>query len=589
MSEECTLRDYQIVGLNWMKLIYSNNVSGILADDMGLGKTIQVIAFITHLVETGVEGVHLIVVPGSTLENWNREFDKFSPNLKVLPYHGTQPERVQMRDMFRKEADYDVVLTTYDMAQAVGIDFKFMRKLELATAIFDEGHLLKNKNSARYQKLTRVDSPWRLLLTGTPLQNNLQELISVLGFIMPTIFDGEDPDLEIIFKQRPKESVLEGATEKLLSSQRVGRAREMMAPFILRRKKEQVMGNNMPKKTCRVVYCDMPPRQKEVYDYCVQLHLESLKKRGQKLAKKARKRAEKTAKKAVEKNAEEDADTPMNHLMNTRKAAIHPLLMRFIYGNHDINKMQKLISKDGGKFKNKQDDTVLQELSYMSDFNLHQLCGEYPTLSEYQLCDDEWLDSGKVGKLLEVLAANERDDCRTLLFSQFTKVMDVLEAVFETKGITFCRLDGATNIADRQSIIDEFHTDEDIKVFMLSTRAGGVGINLTCANRVVIFDSGFNPHDDVQAENRSHRLGQTRDVEVVRLVTRGTIEEKIHALGESKLALDRLVSAGKEAQAMGQQMVEDMIEAERKAAEELKDSKDAQVVEVMKKAVGAEE
>jgi SWI/SNF-related matrix-associated actin-dependent regulator 1 of chromatin subfamily A len=538
MSKECTLRDYQLVGLNWMNLIYSSGVSGILADDMGLGKTIQVIAFISHLVDTGVKGIHLIVVPGSTLENWVREFQRFSPKLNVYPYHGGQKERVEMRAMMKRQVRFiNVVLTTYDMAQGKA-DNKFFRSMTLSTAVFDEGHMLKNKDSNRYKQLMKISSPWRLLLTGTPLQNNLQELMSILGFIMPTIFERNKEDLDIIFKQRPKDSVLQGSTDMLLSSQRVGRAREMMVPFILRRKKEQVVGH-MPGKTCRVVYCDMTPRQKEVYDEYVQLHLEAMKKK-------------------------DSEGEQMNHLMNSRKAAIHPLLFRYLYGDEVIEEMHTLVPK-AGKFKGKQDITIHSEMFWMSDLQLHQLCGEYRSLSEYQLGDDEWMDSGKVAKLLEVLAANESEGSRTLVFSQFTTVMDILELVFQTAGIDFCRLDGSTPIADRQDLIDAFHEDESIKVFMLSTRAGGMGINLTCANKVVIFDSGFNPHDDIQAENRSHRLGQTRGVEVVRLVTRGTVEEKIYALGQNKLALDRLVSADgdKAAQEMGQRLVARMMMEER--------------------------
>ena len=152
------------------------------------------------------------------------------------------------------------------------------------------------------------------------------------------------------------------------------------------------------------------------------------------------------------------------------------------------------------------------------------------------------MGSGKVQKLKELLHTFVANGDRTLLFSQFTTMLDILEAVLETLGIKFMRLDGDTQMDRRQDIIDQFHREEDIAVFMLSTKAGGAGINLACANKVVIFDSSFNPQDDIQAENRAHRVGQTREVEVVRLVTKGTIEEQIYALGESKLALDNRVA-----------------------------------------------
>jgi SWI/SNF-related matrix-associated actin-dependent regulator of chromatin subfamily A containing DEAD/H box 1 len=168
---------------------------------------------------------------------------------------------------------------------------------------------------------------------------------------------------------------------------------------------------------------------------------------------------------------------------------------------------------------------------------------KYPkALGKFKYENDPILDSGKVQKLVELLLKFKKNGDRTLVFSQFVLVMDILERVFEQHGIRFLRLDGNTPVADRQALLDEFYEDESIHVFMLSTKSGGAGINLACANKVVIFDQSFNPQDDVQAENRAHRVGQTREVEVIRLVTKGTIEEHIHALGNSKLELDRMVS-----------------------------------------------
>lgn len=159
--------------------------------------------------------------------------------------------------------------------------------------------------------------------------------------------------------------------------------------------------------------------------------------------------------------------------------------------------------------------------------------------------------SGKVDKLCELLTNFIANGDRILIFSQFTMVMDILEQVLETQNIKFFRLDGTTSVEDRQSILDAFHEQVDIPVFMLSTKAGGAGINLACANKVIIFDSSFNPQEDIQAENRAHRVGQTREVEVVRLVTRGTIEEQIHALGQTKLALDQRVAGEDEGAPFG--------------------------------------
>jgi SWI/SNF-related matrix-associated actin-dependent regulator 1 of chromatin subfamily A len=520
------------MGINWLNQLYKQKISGILADDMGLGKTCQVISFLSHLHETGITGLHLICVPGSTLENWLREFEKFSPSLNVFAYHGSQAERLEMQDFISNNLDsINVVVTTYDMATSKN-DNQFLRTLRPATCIYDEGHMLKNSKSQRYISLMRIRTPWRLLLTGTPLQNNLQELISILGFIMPDIFGENMEDLSYIFKHRAKTT--EDDHAKLLSAQRVTRARSMMAPFVLRRKKEQVL-KDLPAKIRRVEYCEMTPRQKMLYEEYAAIHQTALE----------------NSKKGI-------VGDPRNYMMDHRKAAIHPLMFRSIYGNDDIEIMHKKIPAKG-KYRGWSQIKMKEEMEWWSDFKIHQTCLEYPELNDYALNDNEWMDSGKVTKMVELLKKNNAEGNRTLLFSQFTSVLDILESVLETEDITFCRFDGTTPIAQRQDYIDAFYNDESIKVFMLSTRSGGTGINLACANKVIIFDGSFNPQDDIQAENRAHRVGQTREVEVVRLVTRGTIEEKIHALGKSKLALDQLVAGETAADDVGMNLVEKML------------------------------
>jgi SWI/SNF-related matrix-associated actin-dependent regulator of chromatin subfamily A containing DEAD/H box 1 len=532
MAADFKLKDYQVVALNWLNLMYTNSISPILADEMGLGKTACVIAFISHLWELGKKGPHLIVVPGSTLENWIREFKRFSPSIIVYAYHGSQAERREMRGDVLTEPE-QVIITTYDMCQNKE-DNKFFRAIKPITTVYDEGHMLKNKNSKRYQELMRISTPWRLLLTGTPLQNNLQELVSILGFIMPKFFNEVEEHLNYVFKHRAKTT--DKDHKALLSEKRVEKARQMMAPFILRRRKDQIL-KSIPKKTCRVEYCDMTTRQKEVYDDYTAIHEEALRSR----------------------EAGERSEL-RNHLMERRKAAIHPLLFRYHYDNHSIEKIHLKLPAVG-RFRGWSKQRMLEEMSWWSDFKIHQVCLEFSELKKWALKDDEWMDSGKVSKLVELVKAYAAEGSRTLVFSQFTQVLDILESVLETEEIKFCRLDGSTNIAQRQEYIDEFHENESLKVFMLSTKSGGTGINLACANKVVIFDSSFNPHDDVQAENRAHRIGQTREVEVVRLVTRDTIEEQIHRLGRSKLALDQKVSGidEKVADEKGMDYVEKML------------------------------
>jgi SWI/SNF-related matrix-associated actin-dependent regulator 1 of chromatin subfamily A len=548
MSSDLDLKSHQIVGLNWLNLLHSEGISAILADDMGLGKTCQVIAFLSHLAEKGNMGRHLIIVPGSTLENWLREFERFSPELSVYPYHGSQKERLQMQEDVLN-GDYDVVLTTYDMATKKD-DNRFFRKLAPKTITFDEGHMLKNKTSNRFQQLIKIPTPWRLLLTGTPLQNNLLELISILHFMMPDMFKDQAGDMDVIFKHKAKTTDEEHSA--LLSAQRVARARQMMAPFILRRKKEDV-DSALPPKTRRIEYCGMTQKQQQVYDEYTAIHQEALMNRKEGIT-----------------------SIPQNYLMDRRKAAIHPLLFRYLYTNEDIEKMHKKVPRDKGVYKGWSALKMKEEMEWWSDFKIHQLCLDIPGLNRYALEEGDWMDSGKIEAVTKLLDQFDKEGSRALLFSQFTMVMDILESVFNSKGIKFCRLDGSTPIAARQDWIDTFHNDESYKVFMLSTRSGGTGINLACANKVIIFDASFNPQDDMQAENRAHRFGQTRDVEVIRLISRNTVEEQIHTLCEGKLALEGAVT-GEDGEKKGIEMVQQMLAEREMANIGVKEEKDAKV------------
>ena len=556
MAETLELKDYQLVGLNWLNLLWSRKLSCILADDMGLGKTCQVISFLSHLVETGTKGPHLVVVPGSTLENWLREFKNFSPNLNVEPYYGSQKEREEQQYLIEDILDeVNVIVTTYDTAWRPA-DNKYLRStIQPVVCVYDEGHMLKNSMAKKHQELMRIKAEFRLLLTGTPLQNNLQELASLLAFIMPDLFANHKEELSYIFKHKAKTTDSDHAA--LLSAQRIAKARSMMTPFILRRKKHQVL-KHLPTKTCRVEYCTMTDVQKKLYEE----HLAA-----QRRVYEARAAGDKTAK------------AKQNNLMDLRFAAIHPLLFRRQYTDAMIKKMSKAILREPD-LPGRDEELVFEDMSYHSDFQMHQLCQKWPTtLSKWTMKKDEWMHSGKVAALVELLKKFRDNGDRTLIFSQFTNVMDILEEVLNTLSMPFFRLDGSTPITKRQDMLDEFYRDESVPVFMLSTKAGGSGINLACANKVIIFDSSFNPQEDVQAENRAHRVGQTREVEVVRLVTKDTVEEAIHALGNSKLALDDRVAgegATKEEEAQaekeGMSLVEKMLFIKKEESE--KDLKD---------------
>ena len=547
MNHDIKMKEYQVVGVNWLSLLYKHGLSCILADDMGLGKTCQVIAFLAHLLEIGVKGPHLVVVPASTLENWLQEFHKFCPALVVEPLYGTEKERFEIRDRIEAEREnINVVITTQHTAKAK-YDIDWLRHFEFTCAVYDEAHFLRTATSQVYEKLMRIKCRFRLLLTGTPLQNNLHELMSLLGFIMPTVFKEKKEQLTIIFNHKAKTG--DDTHDALLSTQRINRARSMLTPFILRRKKYQVL-KDIPNKISRVEHCEMSQGQIELYTFW-----------------------QEKARRLMELRAEGNPATneSANVLMKLRQAAIHELLFHKIYDKPSL--LRKIAKKclDDPLWAESNPDLIFTEINEYSDLEMHQLCVKSPAIKQFALQNEEWMDSGKVIKMIDLLSRFREEGARTLIFSQFTMVLDILELVMDSLSTTYLRLDGSTPVAARQDMIDAFNKDPEIQVFMLSTKAGGAGINLAAANKIIIFDSSFNPQDDIQAENRAHRIGQTKEVEVVRLVTRGTIEEQIHNLGKTKLALDSRVAGETDAKEPEKQESEGMKMVEKMMFEKLQE------------------
>ncbi|KAF4492037.1 ATP-dependent helicase fft2 [Colletotrichum fructicola Nara gc5] len=526
MDGHCTMRPFQLFGLNWMSLLHKNGYGCILADEMGLGKTCQVISLICHLVEDFEKNgkgerpwPNLVVVPPSTFSNWKVEFERFAPDLSVLSYQGSQAQRREAAvEMLEDPEAYHVVLTTYTQVGSEE-DLEAMRELAPATAIFDEGHKMKNPKTKIYRDLIRIKAGWRMLLTGTPVQNNLMEMLSLLNFIDPEQFKSRMDQLQYMFSQ--KVTIRDVNNGAFLYGERVSRARTILEPFILQRRKQQVL-SDMPAKICNVAYCDLAPSQKELYE-----EYERLFKSG-----------------PVKKTNVGRQSDQNNSWMQLRKAAIHPQLFRRYFDDKKVEKMANILMKKVPQSELQQPriDHLIGELQNCSDFELHLWCRDYDCISHLDVPEGSWMESGKVTKMLELIHQYRENGDRVLVFSKFAKVIEILREVLATDGIRHCVLYGQTEVAERQSLIDEFNNDTDITAFLLTTGAGGTGINLTSANKIIIFDQSDNPQDDIQAENRAHRLGQTRDVEVIRLLTSRTIEELIYKACQKKIELAEKVT-----------------------------------------------
>jgi len=500
-------------------LMHKQSLNGILADEMGLGKTIQAIAFLAHLKEVGDEGPHLIIVPSSTMDNWQKELATWCPTLKVLNYYGSQDERRHMRmQLVHGKAEYDVILTTYNMVISSADDRVLFRKLDFHYVVFDEAHMLKNMSTSRYENLMKVQAPRKLLLTGTPLQNNLVELMSLLVFVMPEMFANKKDQLKKMFSMFPKSND-EGRSS--YEKDRIKHAKRIMKPFFLRRLKSEVL-THLPAKTASVEVVPMGQVQHTMYFDRVARY----KKRAAEIA---------SGKKKFVVNKQNESGVGM--LMNLRKIANHPLLVRHHFDDSQLRTMAKILKRDPSH-KDARESYIIEDLSVMSDFDIHKTCLAYRCIEHLSLGNHLICDSGKFNLLDDLLPQMKDNGDRVLIFTQFVMVMDIMEQYMRIRGHRFNRLDGSTPVQERQTLIDQFNEDPDIFIFILSTKAGGLGINLTAANTVILHDLDFNPYNDKQAEDRCHRVGQTRPVRVIRFLSEDTIEEGIHSIAQDKLKLE---------------------------------------------------
>ncbi|XP_059403151.1 probable global transcription activator SNF2L2 [Carassius carassius] len=480
-----TLKHYQIQGLEWMVSLYNNNLNGILADEMGLGKTIQTIALITYLMELKrLNGPYLIIVPLSTLSNWVYELDKWAPSIVKIAYKGTPSMRRSFVPQLRS-GKFNVLITTYEY---IIKDKHILAKIRWKYMIVDEGHRMKNHHCKLTQVLnTHYVAPRRLLLTGTPLQNKLPELWALLNFLLPTIFKSCST-FEQWFNApfaMTGERVDLNEEETILI---IRRLHKVLRPFLLRRLKKEVE-SQLPEKVEYVIKCDMSAIQKVLYR-----HMQG---KGILLTDGSEK----------DKKGKGGAKTLMNTIMQLKKICNHPYMFQHI------------------------EESFAEHLGYPNGI----ISGP-----------DLYRASGKFELLDRILPKLKATNHRVLLFCQMTTLMTIMEDYFAYRNFLYLRLDGSTKSEDRAMLLKKFNEEgSQYFVFLLSTRAGGLGLNLQAADTVVIFDSDWNPHQDLQAQDRAHRIGQQNEVRVLRLCTVNSVEEKILAAAKYKLNVDqKVIQAG---------------------------------------------
>lgn len=438
---KATLRPYQNDGLNWLVFLHDNQLGGCLADDMGLGKTLQTITFLQYLKNEYPNSEHktsLIVAPTSLMFNWKAELEKFAPKLSVMTYTGAN--RGELKSEIAK---HDIVLTTYG---SVINDIREHQKHMYHYVILDESQAIKNAESQRFKAVRLLKSWNRLVLTGTPIENNTFDLYSQFNFLNPGFF-GSVKHFKATFSDAiDKEQDAE--TSQLLA--------KMIAPFLLRRTKAQV-ATDLPPKTEAVIYCEMGPEQRKVYDY---------------------------------------------------------------FKEHFREKLREQIEKEG---VNNSQVYILQGLT-----KLRQIC------NSTELADKE-RDFGNYSAKLDELVRHLKEKVgnhKVLVFSQFVGMLDIVQRRLNEENIVYEYLDGQTR--NRQEKVENFQNNSDIRVFLISLKAGGTGLNLTEADYVYLIDPWWNPAVENQAIDRCYRIGQNKSVMAYRMICKDTIEEKIVKLQDRK-------------------------------------------------------
>ncbi|KAG5643984.1 hypothetical protein DXG03_009274 [Asterophora parasitica] len=594
------LKQYQLEGLQWMVSLDQNGISGILADEMGLGKTLQTIAFSAYLREHHNSTPFLVVCPLSVMHNWVDEYQKFAPAIPVCMYHGTPAERAELRrtvmalerpkakskakgktplkkpvrrrgaeDEHNEEEEvssFPVVITTYEM---IIKDRMHLVHYNWGYIVVDEGHRLKNLDCKLMQEIKKYTSAGRMILTGTPLHNNLAELWSLLNFILPDIFNDVDSFQEWFNLPSMQTNLGSERSTQIISS-----LHAILKPFLLRRLKVDVEVNLPPKKEY-VLYAPLTEQQREAYDkvlagtlrsYLIGKHPE---KQVEKLMNSGPRRLRSEDKKRGRKSYAVDGDDDDyfdmlengqvdKHAVNVKEEEHQRELVR-LGREHQHTSTVKQVNNM------KLQNAVMQlrkvcSHPFLFDWPLDPVTNQ-PALNENLVNA-----SGKMMVLDRLLRELFRRKLKVLLFSQFTTMLDIIEVLFcfrhlvspdlkdfsqdwatEFMGWQICRIDGSSSPMERREQMNKFQISGDASdapyLFLLSTRAGGLGINLTAADTVIFYDQDWNPQMDAQAQDRAHRIGQTKPVLIFRLVSAHTIETRIMQRANEKKKLEALVIA----------------------------------------------
>ncbi|XP_055081328.1 chromodomain-helicase-DNA-binding protein 4a isoform X1 [Periophthalmus magnuspinnatus] len=495
-----TLHPYQLEGLNWLRFSWAQGTDTILADEMGLGKTVQTATFLYSLYKEGhSKGPFLVGAPLSTIINWEREFEMWAPDMYVVTYVGDKDSRAVIREnefafednairggkkasRMKKDSSlkFHVLLTSYEL---ITIDMAILGSIDWACLVVDEAHRLKNNQSKFFRVLNNYSLQHKLLLTGTPLQNNLEELFHLLNFLTPERF-----------------SNLEGFLEEfadIAKEDQIKKLHDMLGPHMLRRLKADVF-KHMPSKTELIVRVELSPMQKKYYKYILTKNFEALNTKGG-----------------------GNQFSLLNVVMDLKKCCNHPYL--FPVAAMEAPRLPNGIYENQGLIK----------------------------------------ASGKLLLLQKMMRKLKEGGHRVLIFSQMTKMLDLLEDFLENEGYKYERIDGGITGGLRQEAIDRFNAPGAQQfAFLLSTRAGGLGINLATADTVIIYDSDWNPHNDIQAFSRAHRIGQNKKVMIYRFVTKASVEERITQVAKKKMMLTHLVvrpGLGSKTGSMSKQELDDIL------------------------------